>query len=78
MGKLTETAPTEDEDEELDDEMDEDEDELDIEEDEEDDEGGESGPSLDPPPPQAGSMAAHASMPAISTGAMRFGRTSRI
>src|SRR6185437_8792943 len=75
IGRLTETAPDDEDDEldeleddELDDELDElEDDELD--EEEEEDEGGES--PLEPPPPQAGRIVAHASMPAMIIGARR-------
>jgi hypothetical protein len=67
-GRVTEIPPTDedddDEDEELEDEVDDD--ELDIEEEEDDD-----GSPFEPPKPQAGRMAAHASMPTMMTGARR-------
>ena len=67
IGRLTETAGPDDDDEELDDVDDEvDDDELDIEE-EDEDEGGES--PFEPPLPQAGRSAVHASMPAMIIGA---------
>jgi hypothetical protein len=59
--------PTEDE--ELDDEVDED--ELDIEEEEEEEDDDGSPLPFEPPEPQAGSIVAHASMPATITGARR-------
>jgi|SRR6185437_9131356 len=75
IGRLTETAPDDEDDEldeleddELDDELDElEDDELD--EEEEEDEGGES--PLEPPPPQAGRIVAQTSIPAIRSGARR-------
>jgi hypothetical protein len=73
IGTLTETPPAEEEEdeEEDDDEELDDEDELDIEEEEDEDDDTDDDESSDPPLPQAGRMAAQATMLAINTGAMR-------